>query len=141
MEDRMGVEQRAALLTLRQRAIVEYLQRCAQQGQHPTIREIGDACAISSTGMVNYHLGRLVEYGLISREAMVTRGIRLNPILIAPDPRGPALDAARMLLDALDDQAGIGVLHELEDQLQDALKRCGVSIAHPQQRAGTIRGW
>src|SRR4051812_42393466 len=63
-EGGMGVELRGQLLTVRQRAIIEYLQRCEVQRQSPTVREIADACGISSTGMVNYHLRRLAEYGL-----------------------------------------------------------------------------
>ena len=34
-------------------------------GNSPTVREICDACAISSTGVGNYCLVRLVQHGLL----------------------------------------------------------------------------
>ncbi|UCC64665.1 MAG: repressor LexA, partial [Anaerolineae bacterium] len=43
----------------------------------PSIREIGEAVAISSTSVVNYNLRILEKKGLIARDRTVSRGIRL----------------------------------------------------------------
>ena len=47
------------------RFIVAYKR--GQDGNSPTIREIGEACGISSTSVVTYWLKRLVADGLIRR--------------------------------------------------------------------------
>lgn len=47
----------------------------ANGGTTPTIREIGRAVRIGSTSVVNYHLKRLVDAGLISRIPGEARGI------------------------------------------------------------------
>lgn len=43
--------------------IVRY--KSENDGAGPTIREIGDACRISSTSVVNYAINRLLDSGLI----------------------------------------------------------------------------
>ncbi len=48
-----------------------------EKGRPPTIREIGAACDISSTSVVNYHLGKLEASGHISREPRLSRAIRV----------------------------------------------------------------
>jgi repressor LexA len=66
-------------LSERQRAILAFIQ--AHQDKHgfpPTIREIGKACNIPSTSVVNYNLNKLVDGGFITRSADKSRGIRLN---------------------------------------------------------------
>ncbi|MFI0742421.1 LexA family protein [Streptomyces sp. NPDC021100] len=49
----------------------------AEHGEAPTIREIADQVGLSSTGTVAYHLDRLEERGLISRERR-WRSVRLG---------------------------------------------------------------
>ncbi len=66
-------------LSRRQQDIMEYISRyVVENGRPPTIREIGAACNISSTSVVNYNLTRLKEKGLLERDAEVSRGLRLT---------------------------------------------------------------
>jgi repressor LexA len=66
-------------LSKRQQNILDYIWDYLQAHQRPpTIREIGEATSISSTSVVNYNLERLVERGLLEREAEVSRGLRLS---------------------------------------------------------------
>lgn len=48
------------------------------QGYPPTIREIGEQVGISSTSVVNYHLNKLRERGLIDRDDRVSRGLKIT---------------------------------------------------------------
>ena len=55
-------------------------------GLSPTIREIGDACGISSTSVVNYNLQKLAKAGLIKRYGGgKTRGI----VVVGGEWKGP----------------------------------------------------
>lgn len=47
-------------------------------GEGPSIRQIGDRVGLSSTSTVAYHLGRLEKHGLISRTNTRWRSCRLN---------------------------------------------------------------
>lgn len=70
---------RKSKLSERQRNILEYIWSYVQENRRPpTIREIGQAVKISSTSVVNYNLTKLVEKGLLAREAEVSRGLRLT---------------------------------------------------------------
>ncbi len=65
-------------LSDRQRKMLEYIQSFVQENNYPpTIREIGEACDISSTSVVNYNLEKLVKAGLIVRDEKISRGIQL----------------------------------------------------------------
>jgi repressor LexA len=66
-------------LSKRQRAILDHIWEYVKEfGRPPTIREIGQAANISSTSVVNYNLTRLSEMGFLSRDAEVSRGLRLT---------------------------------------------------------------
>jgi len=66
-------------LSERQRAILAFIQKHQNEtGFPPTIREIGEACAIPSTSVVNYNLNKLVDGSFITRTPDKSRGIRLN---------------------------------------------------------------
>jgi repressor LexA len=66
-------------LSKRQQAILDYIWEYVQDfGRPPTIREIGQAASISSTSVVNYNLTRLTEMGFLSRDAEVSRGLRMT---------------------------------------------------------------
>lgn len=70
-------------LSERQQAMLDFMQEfIADHGYPPTIREIGEACDIPSTSVVNYNLNRLEVEGYLSREDKVSRGIRLAPALL-----------------------------------------------------------
>lgn len=70
-------------LSKRQQNILKFMFRYMEdQGFPPTIREIGEACDINSTSVVNYNLNKLVTAGYLERSNKVSRGLRL----IAPIP-------------------------------------------------------
>ncbi len=65
-------------LSKRQEAIVNFIELFLDDnGYPPTIREIGKACGISSTSVVNYNLNKLEREGLLMRDREVSRGLRL----------------------------------------------------------------
>ena len=65
-------------LSDRQKAILDFIEKSINaQGFPPTIREIGEACGIASTSVVNYNLNKLREGGWLERTAEKSRGIRL----------------------------------------------------------------
>jgi repressor LexA len=67
-------------LTQRQRQILQcILQHIDLRGYPPTVREIGEAVNLSSSSTVHAHLKSLEEAGLIKRDAILTRAIRLLP--------------------------------------------------------------
>jgi repressor LexA len=69
-------------LSSRQQSILEFITGFLESnGYPPTIREIGRACNISSTSVVNYNLNKLEREGLLSRDREVSRGLRLAEAL------------------------------------------------------------
>jgi repressor LexA len=65
-------------LTPRQQAILDYLREFVEERDYPpTVRDIQDACRISSTSVVDYNLKRLEEKGYIRRAREVSRGIEI----------------------------------------------------------------
>jgi repressor LexA len=69
-------------LSKRQEAILEFIRDFTKEhGYPPTIREIGKACDISSTSVVNYNLDKLERAGLLERKREVSRGLRLTESL------------------------------------------------------------
>lgn len=69
---------RVAHLTDRQQHIVRYIrERITNDGEAPTVREIGDAVGLRSDSAVHYQLGQCEEKGAITREPGRPRGIRL----------------------------------------------------------------
>lgn len=70
-------------LTDKQRKILECILRHTREcGYPPTVREIGDAVGLRSSSSVHFHLRRLEREGLISRDAVLTRAIRV----VSDDP-------------------------------------------------------
>jgi repressor LexA len=65
-------------LTQRHQRILEYLDARLSKGYPPSIREIGEATAISSTSVVTYYLKQLEEWGYIERDAKFSRALRLS---------------------------------------------------------------
>ncbi len=66
-------------LNERQRLILRFIaSQLEESGYPPTIREIGNDVGISSTSVVNYHLNKLKERGLIERDDRVSRGLKLT---------------------------------------------------------------
>ena len=74
----------------RRRRILEFLQEFySENGIPPTVRDIQQACEISSTSVVDYNLKQLEEAGYINRRKDVARGIELldhdgQPVSNAP---------------------------------------------------------
>jgi repressor LexA len=66
-------------LSHRQRQILQYIvSHIEQHGYPPTVREIGKAVGLSSSSTVHGHLRTLEEGGLISRDAVLTRAIKIT---------------------------------------------------------------
>ncbi len=66
-------------LSERQQRMITFVRDFLRENDYPpTIREIGHACQISSTSVVNYNLNKLKDYGLINRNLRVSRGIQLT---------------------------------------------------------------
>jgi repressor LexA len=73
------MEEQLHRLTERQRGILRHIwESISERGYPPSIREIGRAAGISSTSVVNYHLERLEDEGLIERDRRHSRGLRLS---------------------------------------------------------------
>lgn len=69
-------------LSARQEAILDFIRRFIEEnGYPPTIRQIGSACGISSTSVVNYNLNKLESEGLLVRDREVSRGLRLPSLM------------------------------------------------------------
>lgn len=65
-------------LSTKQSAILEFLQQFREQrGYSPSMREIQQACNISSTSVVEYNLRILEHKGLLHRDREISRGINL----------------------------------------------------------------
>jgi len=65
-------------LSHRQRQILHsILQHTEAHGYPPTVREIGEAVGLSSSSTVHAHLRTLENAGLICRDAVLTRAIRV----------------------------------------------------------------
>ena len=63
----------------RQTRILAYIHDYLDEhGYPPTIREIGRRVGISSTSVVNYHLNKLKDQGLVERDGRVSRGLKLG---------------------------------------------------------------
>ena len=74
----------------RRRRILEFVQEFySENGIPPTVRDIQQACEISSTSVVDYNLRQLEEAGYLNRRREVARGIELldkdgGPVSNAP---------------------------------------------------------
>jgi repressor LexA len=65
-------------LSERQGKILRFLETFTRENEYPpTIREIGAAVGISSTSVVNYNLNVLEKKGYITRDKIVSRGLKL----------------------------------------------------------------
>jgi len=65
-------------LTQKQQQVLDYIARHTKMfGYPPTVREIGKAVNLSSSSSVHAHLRTLENAGFITREAALTRAIRI----------------------------------------------------------------
>jgi repressor LexA len=63
----------------RHQRILDFIADYQRDYKHPpSIREIGEACDISSTSVVNYYLDQLEKSGNIERDRKISRGVRLT---------------------------------------------------------------
>jgi len=63
----------------RHQKILDFIASYQRDYKHPpSIREIGEACDISSTSVVNYYLDQLEKSGNIERDRKISRGVRLT---------------------------------------------------------------
>lgn len=74
----MYARSRSDLLSEKQREILEFIREYVEEnGYAPSIREIALSVGISSTSVVSYNLRKLEELGYLSRDRMVSRGLKL----------------------------------------------------------------
>jgi repressor LexA len=66
-------------LSDRHHKILDLLQKYADKGYPPSIREIGEQTGITSTSVVNYYLEQLEKWGYIERDRRISRGLRVVP--------------------------------------------------------------
>lgn len=63
----------------RHKRILDFIAQYQREYKHPpSIREIGEACDISSTSVVNYYLDQMEKSGVIERDRKISRGVRLT---------------------------------------------------------------
>lgn len=75
-------------LTPRRRRIVQVIDESVQRnGYSPSLREIGAAVGLASTGSVSYQLSVLQEQGLVSREPRRPRTTKTRPRAVQPVQR------------------------------------------------------
>ena len=68
----------AKSLSSRQKQILSYIEQHVEaHGYPPTVREIGTAVNLSSSSTVHAHLKTLEEQGIIQRDAVLTRAIKV----------------------------------------------------------------
>src|SRR6202165_2890714 len=77
-----------AVLTQRQREILDYLRKMLREKAYPpTVREIGVAIGLSSSSTVQNHLNTLEREGYIHRDPSKSRAIELverDPLAVRP---------------------------------------------------------
>jgi repressor LexA len=65
-------------LSARQERMIDFIRQFIRdRGYPPTVREIGQGVAISSTSVVDYNLNILERSGLLRRDREISRGIEL----------------------------------------------------------------
>src|SRR5574341_1295372 len=73
-----GPAMREKDLSVKQRRILEYIRGFINEHDYPpSIRQIQDACGISSTSVVDYNLKGLETRGVIRRDREISRGIEV----------------------------------------------------------------
>lgn len=70
-------------LSERHMKILAVLEKHADKGYPPSIREIGEETEITSTSVVNYYLEQLEKWGYIERDRRISRGLRVIPEKLA----------------------------------------------------------
>ena len=105
-------------LTQRQRAVFNFIKdKIQNRGYGPTVREIGDQFDISSPNGVMCHLKALEKKGLITREANMSRAIRITPRVIQEQEGLP-----------LAGRVAAGCMHEaIEQQPTDSARTISAS--------------
>jgi len=104
------------------RIVVDSIQ---MNGKPPTIREIGEALGISSTGHVDYHLKALIDEGLLTRTPRQSRGIKPTQTGI---PIKGRIAAGLPIENNVDPRQVLNVGQELEQQNTYALEVEGNSM-------------
>ena len=78
-EKTMMMVRKSKGLSERHHKIMDLLQKYAEKGYPPSIREIGEQTGITSTSVVNYYLEQLEKWGYIERDRRISRGLRIVP--------------------------------------------------------------
>ena len=149
-------------LSDRQEAMLVFITSFIDEyGYPPTIREIGRACGISSTSVVNYNLNKLERDGHLARDREVSRGLRLEahmPNLVrvplvgrivasrpVPMPDAPSSfgkdESIELTRDVVDDDDGLFALQVKGDSMVDAMIGDGdivIMRPHPNFKNGDL---
>lgn len=148
---------KSATLSGRQQAMLDFISNFIDKnGYPPTIREIGKACGISSTSVVNYNLNKLERDGLLARDREVSRGLRVSeathgnlirvplvgrivasePVNVPSDPSVFGEDAAiELTRDIVDIDDDLFALQVKGDSMVDAMINDGdIVIMRPHHR-------
>lgn len=64
--------------TTRRRTLQAIADYFAANGYAPTIRELCELMGISSTSLMNYHLNKLVDRGLLTRQKSIARAMTIT---------------------------------------------------------------
>lgn len=143
-------------LSPRQQQMLTFVRDFLHENDYPpTIREIGRACQISSTSVVNYNLNKLEDCGFINRNLRVSRGIQLTdatprnlvpiplvgrifasepvPVPDAPSSFAPD-EAINLTRDLVGDGADLFALEVRGDSMIDAMIGDGDVVVMKHQR-------
>jgi repressor LexA len=105
-EKTMMMVRKSKGLSERHHKILALLQKYADKGYPPSIREIGEQTGITSTSVVNYYLEQLEKWGYIERDRRISRGLRVVPEKLGEIVAAPA----RAVVDTMSDFMRIPVM-------------------------------
>jgi repressor LexA len=99
-------------MTDRQAAILSCVeQHIATRGFAPSLREIMEACGVSSTSVAAYNLRRLVQYGCLETTPGIARSLTLGS-------RAPLIEDLRGAVGLLEDKRADDALMTLRGLLK-----------------------
>lgn len=78
-------------LTPRQRQVLEFIEAFVRErGYSPSVRDIAARFGLVSAAGVHKHIKALVRKGYLSKEALLSRSLRVTRSLAPAEPAGPA---------------------------------------------------
>ncbi len=138
-------------LTHRQLAILDFIQAFIVDNRYPpTYEEIRNGLGLSTKSLVNHHLNALEEAGLIERDRLTSRGLRLAgqsihripvvgsiaaglPVTAFAEPIDTAREALLLTSDIVAPQDGLFALRVRGDSMIDAMVNDGDLVVMKRQ--------